>query len=238
MPSEQRDRDLEEQGKTGGNSSQSTRPPPGEIDSVAPHTLPPTGDLDLRKEKERRIPLSGLYDRNPRAVHAIVALRHFDAVIAPESKLLEDWDDFSRREQRMFRAGVLKELFDLTYRELEALLNQWGDVAAEARFGPGDVVSYSVFSRAIGEFDEEVLETVAKWANNAALHWGIPSDRQFDRLPPNPPKPRFYHEIVDGGVKIGTKEKMREATKIIPQYMALVAPYLEFGRDQSAPNFR
>lgn len=168
---------------------------------------------------------------------ALAAVRHFRFVIVPESDLVSGWQEYTEREKSMLCAGVLKEVRGFTYRGLAEFLNHSPEVASAAGFdGTDDVPTYSVLSRAIGEFDDEMLTTAGEWARNAAQHKLVGSTKT--NLDSDPGQPDFLAEYFPPKQRISTGEKMEVATQLVAEYMAIVKEQLTFGRDRDAPNFQ
>ncbi|WP_277543285.1 transposase [Haloarcula laminariae] len=218
--------------------------PPQYPDGVDPHCAPvdrytptPTYDVDLWEEKNQLVELGGDTEYDEDTEKMLWALRHFDLRIAPECDEIDDWDALDRRTQRMYRAGVLKELVG-GYRGLQEILEKGGPVAREAGFTPGDGTHYSTLSSAIGEFDADFLSEAAEYSRNAALYALTPRGRSFDRAPPHPSKPRAYYLENDEEWTVSMDQKMNEASQVVAKYMALVAPSLRFDRDRLAPNYQ
>lgn len=132
----------------------------------------------------------------PEAEHAVDALAHFKSVIGPESDLISDWDELDEDSQFCHCAGVLGELFDDRYRELEERLDTQPRVAVAVGLSSKDPPHYSTLSGHIGKLDGNTLEQAARWANNAALHQFLPRGKSPDALSSRE-KPRSYYDILD-----------------------------------------
>jgi len=176
--------------------------------------------------------------RPPEVERALAALAHFKNVITLESDLIDDWETLDEDTRSWYCAGVLRELFDDGYRDLEERLGERPQVAGAAGFSSSNPPHYSTLSRQIGKLDENILEQAAQWASDAALHQLLPRSKSLHLLGPNPSKPRFYYELVDEKWSVGMDEKMRQATRVVEEYLALTTPYLRSDRDRTAPNFK
>ncbi|MGQ3330809.1 transposase [Halorubrum sp. FL23] len=207
------------------------------LDPFAAYTPPPTYDVDQWEEKNQIVELGGNTEYDEEIKKMLWALRHFELRIAPQCDEIDDWNALDRRTQRMYRAGILKK-FVGGYRELEEILEKGGPVAREAGFFPGDGTNYSTLSAAISEFDADFLSEAAEYSRNAALYSLTPRGRSFDRAPPYPSKPRAYYLENGEEWTVGMDQKITEASRVVAEYMALVAPSLRFDRDRSAPNYQ
>nr|WP_192960668.1 transposase [Halorubrum litoreum]AKB09799.1 transposase IS4 family protein [Halorubrum litoreum] len=193
----------------------------------------PRGSLSPKQEDKLNE-----WEPSPEAEYALDALTHFKSVIGPEGNLISNWDGLDDDSQSWYCAGLLRELFDDGYRELEERLDSQPRVAAAVGLSSKDPPHYSTLSRQIGKLDENTLEQAARWANNAALHQFLPRGNSPDALSEAPSKPRSYYEIVDEEWSVGMDEKMRQATRIVGEYLALTTPHLRSDRDRTAPNFK
>lgn len=218
--------------------------PPQYPDGVDPflgpsarYSPPPTYDINRWEEKNQIVELGGDSEYDEETEKILWALRHFELRIAPECDEIDDWNALDRRTKRMYRAGVLKE-FVGGYRELEGILEKGGPVAREAGFSPSDGTNYSTLSAAISGFDAGFLSEAAEYSRNAALYSLTSRGHGFDRAPTYPSKPRAYYLENGEEWAVGMDQKMREASEVVAEYMALVAPSLRFGRDRSAPNYQ
>lgn len=191
-----------------------------------------------RTAREQRGDPNPRVQRPPDVERALAALAHFKNVIAVESGLIDGWETLDEDERRWYCAGVLRELFDDGYRELTERLGENAEVAGTAGFSSSDPPHYSTLSRHIGDLDKEVLEQAARWSSNAALHQLLPSGTSPRRLGVAPSKPEFYYDLVDEERTVGMDEKMRQATRVVGEYLALTTPHLRSDRDRRAPNFQ
>lgn len=213
---------------------------PPEVQRIEPASPTPSGASDRRKKKNTKVPLDSSHMYTPPVRHTLCTLRHFTVVLAPETDLLGDWDDYTDKEQRMYCAAVLGKLHDLDYRGLADLLEQKKVFALEAGFDPENTPHYSTLSRHLRDFDNGVLQEIVEAGSNAALHDHLNGYSAFRSLPSNPPKPREYYEIdlVDEKREISMDAKMGQASQLVAKYMALAAPHIGFGRDKSAGNYK
>jgi len=170
--------------------------------------------------------------------HAIYALRYFKHKIAPETDLIDRWEELDDKQQRWYCAGLLQAHFDDDYRSLNDRLTEWSRVASEAGFSSQDVPHYSTFSRHLRDLDDDVLAEAARRASNAALHQQLPGGTHFERLGTNPSKPRSYYKILNKDCEESMDGKMQEATRVVAEYLELTTPHISFDRDQKAPNFK
>jgi len=138
------------------------------------HSLSPAEEDELKRFQKER----------PGA--SLTAVRHFRLVIGPESDLVTDWQEYTQREKNMLCAGVLREFRDFTYEKLADYLKEQPSVASAAGFDD-DPPTYSVLSRAIKDFDNEMLTTAAEWVRNAVQHHAMPSSKTD--LSPDPGRP-------------------------------------------------
>lgn len=194
----------------------------------------PPGRLFPEQEEE----LKHWVQPSPEVEHALDALTHFKSVIGPESDLISNWDGLDDDSQSWYCVGLLRELFDDGYRDLEERLENQPRVATAVGLSSKNPPHYSTLSRQIGKLDEHVLEQAARWASNAALHQLLPQGNPLDGLSEAPSKPRSYYEIIDEEWSVGMDEKMRQATRIVGEYLALTTPHVRSGRDRKAPNFK
>lgn len=220
-----------------------SHPPPDvppEVQRIEREIPTASGTPGLREKKNTRVPLNSSYRYTPRARYTLCALRHFTVVIAPQTDLLGDWEAYTDKKQRMYCAAVLSELRDLDYRGLADVLEQNSVFALEAGFDSGNIPHYSTFSRHIRDFDDDVIEEIVEAAANAALHDQLKGYSAFRILSPKPSKPREYYEIdgIDEKREISMDQKMRQASQIVAEYMALATPHIGFGRDSSAGNYK
>lgn len=170
--------------------------------------------------------------------HAIYALRYFKHKIAPDTDLIDNWEEIDDKQQRWYCAGLLKAHFDDDYRSLEDRLTKWSRVAVEAGFNSQNIPHYSTFSRHLRDLDDDVLAEAAQRASNAALHQQLPGGSSPTHLGTNPSKPRSYYEVLNKDWEVGMDEKMQQATQVVAEYLALTTPHLNFDRDRRAPNFQ
>ncbi|APX00001.1 hypothetical protein CHINAEXTREME_04510 [Halobiforma lacisalsi AJ5] len=133
------------------------------------------------------------------------AIRYFDLTLVPESSLFDEWDDLEEREQRMYRAALLRELFDDSYEDLEERLNSSETIAREAGFDPTDVPSDTTLWREIPDLDEDAIEEAARRGDNAVMQDTMPDGRPLRHAGPNPRKPDFYYEVTKYEREISTE---------------------------------
>ncbi|SEA39927.1 hypothetical protein SAMN04488065_2949 [Haloplanus vescus] len=215
-------------------------PPASEEDDLLPSSNETYREARRRdRGKDWHTPFEhGAQPDHPGIEHAIYALRYFKNKLAPDTDLLDNWEELDDKQQRWYCAGLLKLHFDDDYRSLEDRLTKWSQVAGEAGFNSQDIPHYSTFSRHLRDLDEEVLAKAAQRASNAALHQQLAGGTPFDLLGTNPSKPRSYYELLGKDWEVSMDKKMTEATEAVAEYLALTIPHLRFDRDQMAPNFQ
>lgn len=216
----------------------------GPLSDIPPHiqriepARPPESSTALRKAKNEKVPLGQFGTYKPIVRRTLSSLRHFSVVIGPDGDLIDGWEELSDKKQRMYCAAVLAELHDLTYRELEDVLEANKLFALETGFDPGEIPDQSTFSRHIREFDGDIIQEAASAADNAALYDILQGRTTFQSLPPTPGKPHQYYENVAEQREVSMSAKMDQASRVVAEYMDLVAPHIGFGRNPSSPNLK
>jgi len=171
-------------------------------------------------------------------VKAQWAVRYFDLTLAQRSDLFEEWDDLESAKQRMVRAGILKELFNDGFEDLEQRLKSSNLITREIGFDSDSPPSDTTHWRGIRDLDDDVIEEAAQRVNNALLHAQLPKGRSLETVGTNPEKPQFYYEITKYDREISTERKMQQVTETVAEYTELAIPSISFNRDPDGPNYK